>query len=230
LYKFSYANLREYSRLLSALIAAEKHKGLAVQVGEVLNVKVIFSTLLGLKGTQRDPEAVLVQILSKSQLPPESREDKVVWTGWFCCAFGDSLLETTSEDFTCLPLFLANGAESHTAIIGTWFQKTFDCHFSPLAINSFNLSWMAAMWTACKMDHYMATEFLWSVPCTLKVWTFLMQYIQRMQKLCGTASTKHLGRLPRRELTYLWTAFIHISIGISKFIYQLQDEFVFQHL
>jgi centromere protein L len=62
LYKFSYANLREYSRLLSAFIAAEKHKGLAVEVGEDLNIKVVFSTLLGLKGTQRDSEAVLVQV------------------------------------------------------------------------------------------------------------------------------------------------------------------------
>ncbi|XP_069334468.1 centromere protein L isoform X2 [Eulemur rufifrons] len=145
LYKFSYTHLKEYSRLLSAFIVSEKQKGLAVEVGEDFNIK----------------------ILSKSQLPSENREGKVLWTGWFCCIFGDSLLETVSEDFTCLPLFLANGAESNTAIIGTWFQKTFDCYFSPLAINAFNLSWMAAMWTACKMDHYMATtEFLWSVPCS----------------------------------------------------------------
>ncbi|XP_063483440.1 centromere protein L isoform X2 [Symphalangus syndactylus] len=145
LYKFSYSNLKEYSRLLNAFIVAEKQKGLAVEVGEDFNIK----------------------ILSKSQLPSENREGKVLWTGWFCCIFGDSLLETVSEDFTCLPLFLANGAESNTAIIGTWFQKTFDCYFSPLAINAFNLSWMAAMWTACKMDHYVATtEFLWSVPCS----------------------------------------------------------------
>ncbi|TEA26178.1 hypothetical protein DBR06_SOUSAS18110011, partial [Sousa chinensis] len=181
LYKFSYTNFKEYSKLLNAFIAAEKQKGLAVEVGDDFNIKVIFSTLLGMKGTQRDPEAFLVQvyhisstcflgeknILSKSQLPSEHREGKVLWTGWFCCIFGDSLLETVSEDFTCLPLFLANGAETNTAIIGTWFQKTFDCYFRPLAINAFNLSWMAAMWTACKMDHYMATtEFLWSVPCS----------------------------------------------------------------
>ncbi|KAM5239334.1 centromere protein L isoform 2-T2 [Ctenodactylus gundi] len=145
LYKFSYNHLKEYSRLLSAFITAEKQKGLAVEVGEDFNVK----------------------ILSKSQLPLENGGGKVLWTGWFCCVFGDSLLDTVSEDFTCLPLFLANGAESNTAIIGTWFQKTFDCYFSPLAINAFNLSWMAAMWTACKMDHYVATtEFLWSVPCS----------------------------------------------------------------
>ncbi|XP_069890558.1 centromere protein L isoform X3 [Dipodomys merriami] len=167
LYKFSYTNLKEYSRLLSAFVAAEKQKGLAVEVGEDFNIKVIFSTLLGIKGTPRDSEAFLVQIVSKSQLPSKDREDKVLWTGWFCCIFGDSFLETVSEDFTCLPLFLANGSESNTAIIGTWFQKTFDCYFSRLAINAFNLSWMAAMWTACKMDHYVATtEFLWSVPCS----------------------------------------------------------------
>lgn len=167
LYKFSYTDFKEYSKLLTAFIAAEKKKGLAVEVGDDFNIKVIFSTLMGVKGTERDPEAFLVQILSKSQLPSEHKEGKVLWTGWFCCVFGDSLLETVSEDFTCLPLFLANGAETNTAIIGTWFQKTFDCYFRPLAISSFNLSWMAAMWTACKMDHYMATtEFLWSVPCS----------------------------------------------------------------
>ncbi|XP_006892689.1 PREDICTED: centromere protein L [Elephantulus edwardii] len=167
LYKFSYTNFKEYSRLLSAFITAEKQKGFAVEVGEDINFKVIFSTLVGVKGTQRDPEAFLIQILSKSQLPSASKEGKVLWTGWFCCIFGDTLLETVTEDFTCLPLFLVNGAESNTALIGTWFQKTFDCYFSPLSISAFNLSWMAAMWTACKMDHYMATtEFLWSVPCS----------------------------------------------------------------
>ncbi|KAK7817919.1 hypothetical protein U0070_005562 [Myodes glareolus] len=106
-------------------------------------------------------------IFSKSQSSREQREGKVLWTGWFCCVFGDSLLETASEDFTCLPLFLANGAEANTSLIGGWFQKTFDCCFSPLAISAFNLSWMAAMWTACEMDHYTATtEFFWSVPCS----------------------------------------------------------------
>ncbi|MBW00220.1 Centromere protein L, partial [Eschrichtius robustus] len=61
LYKFSYTNFKEYSRLLNAFIAAEKQKGLAVEVGDDFNIKVIFSTLLGMKGTQRDPEAFLVQ-------------------------------------------------------------------------------------------------------------------------------------------------------------------------
>ncbi|XP_037001436.2 centromere protein L isoform X1 [Artibeus jamaicensis] len=167
LYKFSYTSLKEYSKLLSAYIAAEKQKGLAVEVGADLNLRVSFSTLQGVKGTHRDPDTVLVQILSKSQLPSESREGKVLWTGWLCCVFGDSLLETVPEDFTCLPLFLTSGAEANTALVGTWFQKTFDCCFSPLAINAFNLSWMAAMWTACQVDRCVApTEFLWSVPCS----------------------------------------------------------------
>ncbi|XP_058516675.1 centromere protein L isoform X2 [Ochotona princeps] len=161
------SQLQEYSRLLNAFFTTEKQKGLAVEVGEDLSIKVTFSTLLGVRGTQRDPDGLLVQILSKSPLPSASREGKVLWTGWLCCVCGDSLLGSVSEDFTCLPLLLANGAESNTAIIGTWFQKTFDCYISPLAISAFNLSWMAAMWTACGTDRCVATtELLWSVPCS----------------------------------------------------------------
>ncbi|XP_054976162.1 centromere protein L isoform X1 [Sorex araneus] len=167
LYKFSYSSLQDYSRLLRAFMAAEKHKGLAVAMGEDLDFKVLFSVLLGMKGTPRDPEALLIQVLSNSKPPAESKEDKVLWSGWFCCVFGDSLLETVPGDFTCLPLFLANGAAANTALVTAWFQETFDCLFRPLAISAFNLSWLAALWTACKVDRYVAsTEFLWSVPCS----------------------------------------------------------------
>ncbi|XP_069334469.1 centromere protein L isoform X3 [Eulemur rufifrons] len=68
LYKFSYTHLKEYSRLLSAFIVSEKQKGLAVEVGEDFNIKVIFSPLLGMKGTQKDSEAFLVQILCHKYL------------------------------------------------------------------------------------------------------------------------------------------------------------------
>ncbi|XP_007667089.1 centromere protein L [Ornithorhynchus anatinus] len=167
MYRFSHDNFKEYSRLLNAFIAAEKQKGVAVEVGKELNFRVTFSALLGMKGTQRDPGAFLVQILSKFQTSSKPAEDRVVWTGWFCCTSGDSLLESITEDFTCLPLFLANGAESNTAIVGTWFQRTFDCNFSRLKISALNLSWMAALWSASSLDHHMVPlEFLWSVPCS----------------------------------------------------------------
>lgn len=68
LYKFSYANMKEYSRHLSAFVAAEKQKGLAMVVGIDLSIKVIFSTLLGLKGTDRDQAAILVQVRTKLSL------------------------------------------------------------------------------------------------------------------------------------------------------------------
>ena len=67
LYKFSYTDFKEYSKLLTAFIAAEKKKGLAVEVGDDFNIKVIFSTLMGVKGTERDPEAFLVQVYHKSR-------------------------------------------------------------------------------------------------------------------------------------------------------------------
>ncbi|XP_074859421.1 centromere protein L [Carettochelys insculpta] len=68
MYKFSYGSLKEYARLLSAFVVAEKQKGLAVEVGNDLGIKVTMSTLLGLKGTDRDQVAILVQILHSKHL------------------------------------------------------------------------------------------------------------------------------------------------------------------
>ncbi|NXX38020.1 CENPL protein, partial [Tricholaema leucomelas] len=165
LYKFSGAHLRDYARLLSAFIAAEKQKGLAVEIGVELDIKVAVSCLPDLKGSDHDPAAILVQLLSRSSFSKNS-EDKLIWSGWFCCVSGDNLLEKVPEDFTWLPLFLANGAESYTSIVGSWFQKTFDCCFRRLAISPLSLSWMAAMWTGCKVDKTpSAIELIFSVPC-----------------------------------------------------------------
>ncbi|KFO94984.1 Centromere protein L, partial [Calypte anna] len=76
------------------------------------------------------------------------------------------LSENLPEDFTCLPLFLVHGAERYTAIVGGWFQKTFDCYFRRLTISPLSLSWMAAMWAGCKEDKATsAMELLFSVPC-----------------------------------------------------------------
>lgn len=79
---------------------------------------------------------------------------------------GDDLSVNVLEDFTCLPLFLANGAESYTSLVGTWFQKTFDCCFRRLVISPLILTWMAALWTAYKVDKTSsAMELVFSVPC-----------------------------------------------------------------
>ncbi|KAM6396426.1 centromere protein L [Pluvialis apricaria] len=165
LYRFSDARLRDYARLLSAFIAAEKQKGLAVEVGIELDIKVAVSSLPDLKVSDQDQAAILVQLSLRSPASPKNSEEKLVWSGWFCCASGDHLSETVPEDFTCLPLFLANGAESYTSIVGSWFQKTFDCCFRRLTISPLNLSWMAAMWTGCKVDKATAlVELIFSVP------------------------------------------------------------------
>ncbi|XP_043858914.1 centromere protein L isoform X2 [Dromiciops gliroides] len=68
LYRFSYSNLKKYSTLLKSFLAAEKQKGLAVEMGADFNLKVIFSMLSGIKGTQGDPAAFLVQILCSKYL------------------------------------------------------------------------------------------------------------------------------------------------------------------
>ncbi|NWU94063.1 CENPL protein, partial [Upupa epops] len=166
LYRFSDSHLSGYARLLSAFIAAEKQKGLAVEIGVELDIKVVLSSFPDLKGCDQDQAALLVQLSSKSKSSTKNSEEKLVWSGWFCSVFGDYLPESVTEDFTCLPLFLVNGAESYTSIVGSWFQKTFDCCFRRLAISPLNLSWMAAIWTGCKLDKTSsAMELIFSVPC-----------------------------------------------------------------
>eukprot|EP00079_Xenopus_tropicalis_P024153 XP_012816691.1 PREDICTED: centromere protein L isoform X1 [Xenopus tropicalis] len=167
MHKFSYTNLKEYARLLSAHICAEKQKGLAVEVGTELNVKATFSPLPGLKGREQDPGSILIQVLAKPQFSAAGAQDRIVWSGCFCCTFADedTLDLLTSETLLCLPLFLVNGAEALTAMVGTWFQKAFDCSFSNLPISSRDLAWMAAMWTGYEAhEHITATEFIFSVP------------------------------------------------------------------
>ncbi|XP_071607540.1 centromere protein L-like [Heliangelus exortis] len=166
LYRFCEARLRDYGRQLGAFIAAERQKGLAVEVGVELDVKVAVSCLPDLKGSEQDQAALLLQLSTRSPTSKKNSEDKVVWLGWFCCVAGDDLSENLPEDFTCLPLFLVHGAERYTAIVGGWFQKTFDCYFRRLTISPLSLSWMAAMWAGCKEDKATsAMELLFSVPC-----------------------------------------------------------------
>ncbi|XP_018411039.1 PREDICTED: centromere protein L [Nanorana parkeri] len=166
MYNFSYDKLKEYSKHLSATIAAEKQKGVAIDPGSDLNLKASFSCLPGLKGKERDPTAVLVQITGKSQLSKPGTEERIVWTGWFCGTFTeDDILEVLPETFTCLPLFLINGSESFTAIVGTWFQQVFDCCFAKLVIRSHDLRWLAAMCAGYEVHgHVPTTELVFSVP------------------------------------------------------------------
>ncbi|NWW83984.1 CENPL protein, partial [Rhynochetos jubatus] len=166
LYGFSDARLRGYARLLTASIAAEKQKGLAVEIGVELDVRVTLSRLPELTSSECDQAAILVQISSRSPASQKNSEEKLIWSGCFCSVSGDELSENHPEGFTCLPLFLVNGAESYTSIVGSWFQKTFDCCFCRLAISPLNLSWMAAMWTGCNADKTLsALELVFSIPC-----------------------------------------------------------------
>ncbi|XP_069463347.1 centromere protein L-like [Ambystoma mexicanum] len=168
LYRFSHRLLNDYSRDLAVFIAAEKQKGTAGDTKVELDVEVSVTTLLGFKGRERDPGAILIELSPKSQCGASTSEaKKVLWSGWFCCTFGEpALLDSLPEMFTCLPLFLANGNTAFTAVVGSWFQKTFGCCISDCAISSRDLSWMAAMWTGYDVQggQQMSTELNFSVP------------------------------------------------------------------
>uniref|UniRef100_A0A8C5R9R2 Centromere protein L n=1 Tax=Leptobrachium leishanense TaxID=445787 RepID=A0A8C5R9R2_9ANUR len=166
MHQFSYKNLKDYAKLLSAQILAEKQKGVAFEVGTELVMRASFTCLPGLKGKASDSRAVLVQVATKPPFSKPGTEDKIVWSGWFCCVHGeDDILEMLPETMICLPLFLVHGTETLTATIGSWFQKSFDCCFSKLTVSSRDLAWMTALWTAYDTpEHVAATELVFSVP------------------------------------------------------------------
>nr|XP_014348261.1 PREDICTED: centromere protein L isoform X2 [Latimeria chalumnae] len=168
LYRFSYAALKSYSEQLAAFITAENQKGIAVEVGQNLRFKVAFSILGGLKGTEQDSDAILIQITSKPQFLSPDKQEKLVWSGWLCCTHGDGeFLEKLAGGFTYFPLLFTNGRESLTVLVGTWLMSTFDCCVKNLVISSLNLTWMAAMWTGCNTESSpCATELYFSVPCS----------------------------------------------------------------
>ncbi|XP_040289827.1 centromere protein L-like [Bufo bufo] len=161
MYNFSYIRLKEYSNHLSAHKAAEKHKGLAIEVASELNLKAKCSCLPGLKGKDRDPLSVLIQISSNPLLIKAGTQDQIVWTSWFC---GTYTLEVLPKTYTCLQLFLYNISEALMAILGTWFQRNFDC-FGKLVIIPQDLMWLAVMWTGYDVfGSVSATELVFSVP------------------------------------------------------------------
>ncbi|XP_063154582.1 centromere protein L [Candoia aspera] len=168
LYNFSYGHLEEYSKQLSSVIATQKEKRFVLEGETDLMCKVKFSSFSILKTTGKKKAAVLIEIIQRSQMADEDgkEEGKVVWMGCFCCTCASDFVEIVTEDFTCLPLFLVNGAKGFSNIVETWLQQTFDCNFSPLHISPIHLAWMAAIWSGCSMDHYtVATELTFSVPC-----------------------------------------------------------------
>lgn len=62
LYAFRHTQLKAYSRQLSAFIAAEKQRGLAVEVGQESSFKVSFSVVPGVAETDDDAVTVLIQV------------------------------------------------------------------------------------------------------------------------------------------------------------------------
>ncbi|XP_068095201.1 centromere protein L [Hyperolius riggenbachi] len=166
LYNFSYNKLKDYANHLSAHIAAEKQKGLAFEVGTDLTLKATFSPLPGLKGRAKDPAAVLIQVVTKYPTSKKDPKERIVWTGWFCAPYlEDYVADIIPDTFVCLPLFLVNGGEQLTAMVGSWLQRSFDCCFGKLLITSHELTWLAAMWTGYEVQEHMpATELVFSVP------------------------------------------------------------------
>ncbi|KAG5847493.1 hypothetical protein ANANG_G00126640 [Anguilla anguilla] len=166
LYQFRHTQLQSYSKQLASFLVAEKQQGVAVEVGQELGFKVVFTAALGLAETEDDAETVLIQIQSKSAFAAEGETAKVVWSGWLSCVSGDvEYLKALPPDFTCLPLFGTSGAESLTTLVMSWFERTFDCYFGPLGINSTNLEWLAALWTGCHSDtNIRYLKLAWTVP------------------------------------------------------------------
>ncbi|KAM6948738.1 centromere protein L [Aplochiton taeniatus] len=166
LHQFRHTQIKSYSRQLSAFIVSEKQQGMGVEVGAEAGFKVTFSVILGVAETDEDAETVLIQVHSKPAFVGKDDADKLVWSGWLTCVSGDlEYLRSLPDDFVCLPLFCTSGAEALTTLVKSWFQRTFDCCFGSLCINSTNLQWLAALWTGCHSDTSIQyLKLVWTLP------------------------------------------------------------------
>ncbi|KAM9427443.1 centromere protein L-like isoform 1-T1 [Salvelinus alpinus] len=166
LYQFRHTQLKSYSKHLSAFIVSEKQQGLAIEVGQELGFKVNFSVVLGLAETDEDAETVFIQILSRQVFSAKDDAQKVVWSGWLTCVNGDlEYLRSLPSEFVSLPLLCTRGPESLTVLVKSWFEKTFDCCFGPLGINSTNLQWLAALWIGCHPTiNIQYLKLVWTLP------------------------------------------------------------------
>lgn len=106
----------------------------------------------------------LFQIHSKTAFASDG--PKPVWRGWLTCVNGDTeYLRSLPPDFVSLPLFCSSGPESLTALVKSWFERTFDCNFGSLLLNSSTLKWLAALWTGCHTDSNIRyLKLAWSMP------------------------------------------------------------------
>ncbi|KAM9830500.1 centromere protein L [Syngnathus typhle] len=166
LYRFRYTQLKSYARQLSAFMAAERQKGLAVEEGSTQSLRITFSVVHGLAVTDDDAETILIQIYDNSLFAGQDDHQKTVWRGWLACVNGNSdSIKSLPKEFMSLPLFGSSGTETLTALVKSWFQKNFDCCFGLLEINQTTLEWLVALWTNCHMDsNIKQLKMIWTLP------------------------------------------------------------------
>ncbi|XP_036452524.1 centromere protein L [Colossoma macropomum] len=164
LYRFRHTQLKLYSKHLAAFIIAEKQQGVAVEVGLEAGFKVTFSAVLGMAETEEDAETVFMHIHSKPLFAADT--PKAVWRGWLTCVNGDpEYLRSLPPDFVSLPLFCSSGPEYLTTLVKSWFERTFDCNFGSLCLNSTTLNWLAALWTGCHpSSNIRYLKLAWNMP------------------------------------------------------------------
>ncbi|XP_060787250.1 centromere protein L [Neoarius graeffei] len=164
LYRFQHTQLKLYSRHLSAFLVAEKQQGVAVEVGLDAGFKVTISTVLGVAETEDDADTIFIQIHSRPRFGTGAL--KPVWHGWLTCVNGDGeYLRSLPPDFVSLPLFCSSGPGSLTALVKLWFERTFDCNFGSLLLNSSTLNWLAALWTnSHSSSNIRFLKLTWTMP------------------------------------------------------------------
>ncbi|XP_020504372.3 centromere protein L [Labrus bergylta] len=203
LYQFRHTQLKSYSRQLSAFIAAEKQRGLAVEVeGTHGSFRVSFGVVQGMSEADDDAETVLVQIYSKPLFAVKDEPPRAVWSGWLTCINGSpDYLRSLPKDFTCMPLFCSSGADGLTSLVKSWFQLTFDCCFGPLEISHTSLQWLVALWTNCHTESAIKhLKMMWTVPAAspLKV-TYTVNGPDAWQLWSSVRKERHDGSNKEEE-------------------------------
>lgn len=153
-FKQDAANLKKYSRHLSAFLQAESQKGIGVDVENEIGDRAVFSLLKGLTSSPDDSEAVELTVKVKSQGNSTSVNNRVTLHAILCSVDADINSNVTLDhSLLSLPVLIMKGTVAVSSCVIRWLESQFDCRIRRMTFNPMSLAWIVSMWAGVTTEY-----------------------------------------------------------------------------